>query len=616
MCTVVGYIGKSLCSTFIFEGLARLEYRGYDSAGFACLEPINQKLLYAKASGQLSHLIERVKKNPIDGFLGIGHTRWSTHGDFSERNAHPHFDCSKTISVVHNGIIENYDLLKNQLLQSGHVFDSDTDTEVISHLFESFLSSPELNLQAMCSFVRALEGMYAFIIMMQMFPETLIVVRKKSPLCIGIGDGEMFIASDVIAFAGKTDKVFFLPDESFAFVSKNSIKAYDFNGNELPIVTQIVSATFENVDKNGYQHFMLKEIYEQKSAIVKTVESLRSLESFLWEQMGVTAQKIKNIQQICLLGCGTSWHGARIAQFFFESITAVPVSVYLASEFRYMSFFPQENTLYMIISQSGETADALEALRLINAHGGLSTVTLTNVATSTMVREAGGFLLTCAGPEVAVASTKAFSTQLAAHYWLAHRIALEKKLINRTDLFQAEEDLLRVAQVLESSLEQHKNSIDLLYAQKYASCDKALFLGRHISYPLAMESALKLKEIAYVFAEGYPAGELKHGHLALVDNSMPVYIFSHRDPLIYQKLVSNAHEVQARGGRIIAFAYEGQGELCALAETFFVISGDLPPLLGPLAMIGLVQYFVYAIAKERGCPIDKPRNLAKSVTVE
>lgn len=615
MCTVVGYIGKSLCSTYIFEGLARLEYRGYDAAGFACLEPINKKLLYSKASGQLSQLTERLKQNPIDGFAGIGHTRWSTHGDFSERNAHPHFDCSQTISVVHNGIIENYDVLKAQLLTTGHIFTSDTDTEVISHLFESVVSLSDFDVQAICSVVQKLEGMYAFVIMTQKFPDTLLVVRKKSPLCIGIGDEEMFVASDVLAFAGKTDNVYFLPDDTFALVTCDGIKAYDFTGNELSVVTKTIAATFENFDKGGYQHFMLKEIYEQKNAIVKTVESLQKLEPVLWDQLGFTVEKIQNIQQICLLACGTSWHAARVAQFFFESITQVPVSVYLASEFRYMSFFPQKNTMYLIISQSGETADALEALRMINAYG-LSTVTLTNVATSTMVREAGGFLLTHAGPEVAVASTKAFSTQLAALYWLAHRIALEKKLIERDVLMQAEEDLFKVARLLENSLEQYKHAIDYTYASQYAAYDKALFLGRHISFPLAIESALKLKEIGYVFAEGYPAGELKHGHLALVDENMPVYIFSHQDPHIYQKLVSNAHEVKSRGGHIIAFAYEGQHELCELAETAFVISGNVPTLLGPLAMIGLVQYFVYTIAKERGCPIDKPRNLAKSVTVE
>jgi len=616
MCTVVGYIGKSFCSSFIFEGLARLEYRGYDSAGFACLEPINKKLLYLKASGQLTNLTERLKQDPIDGFSGIGHTRWSTHGDFSVNNAHPHFDCSKTISVVHNGIIENYSDLKAQLKLSGHIFDSETDTEVISHLFEFFLQSTTMQPSAVCNVVQSLQGTYAFIVMLQAFPDQLIIVRKKSPLCIGIGKGEMFIASDVIAFAGKTDQVFFLPDESFAFVSKDTINVYDFAGNELPVEPQVMKATFERSDKNGYEHFMLKEIYEQKNAITKTVESLRVLEPYLWDQLGLTAEKVAHIKQICFLACGTSWHAARIAQFYFESISAVPVSVHLASEFRYMSFFPQTDTLYIIISQSGETADALEALRLLNAHGGLSTITLTNVATSTMVREAGGFLLTCAGQEVAVASTKAFSTQLTALYWLSHRIAFEKQLIERANLFQAEEDLLAAAHMLENSLERYKYEIDVKYARLYAAYDKALFLGRHISYPLAMESALKLKEVGYVFAESYPAGELKHGPLALVDETMPVYIFSHSDHLIYQKLVSNAHEVKARGGRVIAFAYEGQHELCGLAETSFVISNDLPVLLGPLAMVGLMQYFVYAIAKERGCPIDKPRNLAKSVTVE
>jgi len=615
MCTVVGYIGKSLCSSYIFEGLTRLEYRGYDSAGFACLEPVNQKLLYSKASGHLSQLAERLKQNPIDGYSGIGHTRWSTHGNFSERNAHPHFDCGKVISVVHNGIIENFDELKSQLIAAGHTFESDTDTEVVSHLFESYLSEKGFNAQTITEVVQMLEGMYAFIIMLQMFPDTLIAVRKKSPLCIGIGDEEMFIASDVIAFAGKTDKVFFLPDESFALVSKNGIKAYSFLGQEIPVNVETVTLSFENIDKGGHEHFMLKEIYEQKNAIAKTVASLRSLGSALWDQLGITAEKAKNIKEISLLACGTSWHAARIAQFFFESITKVPVSVHLASEFRHMEFFPANNALYIFISQSGETADVLEALRLINEYD-VATIALTNVVTSTIVREAQGFLQTCAGPEIAVASTKAFSTQLAALYWLAHRIALEKNIIDNAAFMKAEQDIVRAAELMEKNLEQYKDVIDTQYAPQYAQYDEALFLGRHISYPLAMESALKIKEVAYVFAASYPAGELKHGSLALVDETVPVYIFSHPDPLIYQKIVSNAHEVKARGGHIIAFAYEGQHELSELAETAFVISGQFPPLLGSIVMLGVMQYFVYAIARQRGCPIDKPRNLAKSVTVE
>ncbi|HLC07522.1 MAG TPA: glutamine--fructose-6-phosphate transaminase (isomerizing) [Candidatus Babeliales bacterium] len=615
MCTVVGYVGKSFCSAFIFEGLARLEYRGYDSAGFACLDPINQKLLYSKSSGQLINLVERVQRDPIDGFLGIGHTRWSTHGDTSQENAHPHFDCFKNISVVHNGIVENHDVLRSQLLKSGHIFSSDTDTEVIAHLFEDLAHTSIIVPSSISAIMQQLHGAYAFLVMMESFPEYLIAVRKRSPLCVGIGDGEMFVASDVIAFSDKTNKVIFLPDESFAVISKKEIKIYDFAGNELPVVIQAVAATFERSEKNGYEHFMLKEIYEQRNAIIKTVNSLQALQPLLWNQLALTVGQVQNIAHIYLLACGTSWHAARIAQFFFEAITHVPVTVCLASEFRHASFFAQKNALYVVISQSGETADTLEALRLINAYG-LSTVALTNVATSTIVREANGFLLTHAGPEVAVASTKAFSTQLASLYWLAHYIAVEKGVITHKDLLRAECDLFSVAHVLESSLEQHKYAIDHIHAACYAQFDKALFLGRHISYPLAMESALKLKEVAYVFAESYPAGELKHGPLALVDNNMPVYVFSHGDPVIYQKLLSNAHEVKARGGRVIVFAYEGQTELCALAETSFIISNNVPALLGPLAIIGLVQYFVYAIAKERGCPIDKPRNLAKSVTVE
>lgn len=615
MCTVVGYIGKSFCSTFIFEGLARLEYRGYDSAGFACLDPISQKLHYSKSSGQLINLTEKVKKDSFDGFLGIGHTRWSTHGDTTEENAHPHFDCSKTISVVHNGIVENYAEIKRELISLGHIFSSDTDTEVISHLCESLVQKNNFTPLDVAGIVKQLHGAYAFIVMLQRFPDVLVAVRKKSPLCIGISDHEMFIASDVIAFADKTNKVIFLPDESFVLVHKDHVQLYDFQGSRIIAQEQKIDAQVELADKGEHDHFMLKEIYEQKRAIIQTVELLRSRHTIMLEQLGLSADCAKRIESICFIACGTSWHAARIAQFFFESIACVPVQVHLASEFRYTSFFPNKNVLHIFISQSGETADTLEALRLVKQYG-LLTIALTNVATSTIVREAGGFLLTCAGPEVAVASTKAFSTQLAALYWLAHYCALNKCSIMQEDVLQAETDLIHVAQVLENAINEHKNAIDNIYAVRYAHYNKALFLGRHISYPLAMEAALKLKEIAYVFAESYAAGELKHGPLALVDGDMPVYIFSHRDPIIYQKLLSNAHEVKARGGKVIVFAFADQTELCDLAETAFILSDEVPVLLAPLAMIGLVQYFVYAVAKERGCPIDKPRNLAKSVTVE
>ncbi len=359
---------------------------------------------------------------------------------------------------------------------------------------------------------------------------------------------------------------------------------------------------------------MLKEIYDQKNAIYSTVAFLRSIGGRIWDHLGLTKQQVKNLEHITLIGCGTSWHAARIAQFYFEQICHIPTRVHLSSEFRYMSFFPEKNSAYIFISQSGETADTLEALRLVNSMD-LPTIALTNVPSSTMVREADGFLLTQAGQEIAVASTKAFSTQIAALYWLAYRLALEKGSINEHKMEVAQEDLLVAAEVLENSIENYKHEIITKLAKFYSQYKKAIFLGRHISYPFALEASLKLKEVSYIFAQCYPAGELKHGPLALVDAQTPVFIFSHEDPLIYQKLVSNAQEVKARQGHLVIFALEGQTELIALADKAFIMP-RVKPLLTPLAMTGLMQFFVYQIAKELDRSIDKPRNLAKSVTVE
>ena len=359
---------------------------------------------------------------------------------------------------------------------------------------------------------------------------------------------------------------------------------------------------------------MLKEIYEQKKAIHDTVDFLQTIHDRIWDNMGIAAQDVVKLDSINLLGCGTSWHAGYIAQFFFETICMVPTRIHLASEFRHMPFFAQPNSLYVAISQSGETADTLEAMRLINGMK-LPTVALTNVFSSTMVRECDGFVLTQAGREIAVASTKAFSTQLTACYWLAHRIALEKKLINVNQMEQAQEDLLVAAELLENSIENYKLEIINTYAKQFAKYKKMIFLGRNISYPFALEAALKLKEIAYIFASCYPAGELKHGPLALIDDETPVFVFSHQDAIVYQKLVSNVQEVKARNGYVISFAFDGQSQLIELSNCSFVIP-RVKPLLGPLAMTGLMQFLFYAIAKELDCPIDKPRNLAKSVTVE
>jgi len=614
MCSVVGYIGKNLSRSFVTQGLERLEYRGYDSAGFACICPKDNRLLYAKAEGRLKNLIAQINQSPIDGHAGVGHTRWSTHGASSKRNAHPQFDCQKSISVVHNGIIENHHELKKQLIDAGHDFTSDTDTEIIVHLFEALLVSHKTFKAAVTDLVNRLEGAYAFICLMQDRPDQMLLVRKRSPLCIGVGDDEMFIASDLLAFMGKTNKVLFLPDDSYALIKKDLIELYDFSGKALPISLQTVDATWDAAEKQGHEHYMLKEIYEQKTAIHASVTFLQGISANIWDHLGLSLEQVKNLKTINLIGCGTSWHAARIAQFFFETLCKLPTRVHLASEFRYMPFFPEENSVYIAISQSGETADTLEALRMINA-ASLPTAALTNVASSTMVREAGGFILTQAGHEIAVASTKAFSTQLTALYWLANRLGVEKKFVSAKCMNTAEEDLLVAAEVLENTIENYKLDISRGLSKKYTQYKNGIFLGRHISYPFAMEAALKLKEISYVFAQSYPAGELKHGSLALIDEETPVFIFSHQDRAMYLKLLSNAQEAKARGGHIIAFAFEEQKELIELADHVFIIP-HVHPLLGPLAMTGVMQFFFYHIARELGCNIDKPRNLAKSVTVE
>jgi len=614
MCGIVGYIGKNYSRAFVLEGLARLEYRGYDSAGFACIDPKDSRLFYHKAAGRLTNLVAKCDQSLIDGHLGMGHTRWSTHGAPSENNAHPQFDCTKAVSVIHNGIIENHLALKKQLEATGHTFHSQTDTEIIAHLLESQLASHKTFKAAIVDVVNQLEGAYAIVAILEDHPDVMVLIRKRSPLCVGIGDDEMFVASDLMAFADKTKKVLFLPDESIAFVKKNRIEMYDFAGNVLPMHIQELAIEWFSFEKRGHEHYMLKEIYEQKTAIHDTVVFLRSMRNRIWDHLGLSIEQVLATDRLHFIGCGTSWHAALIAEFFFEEICMIPTRVHLASEFRYRHFFPDAHGVYIMVSQSGETADTLEALRMIREMK-LPTIALTNVASSTMVREADGFMLTQAGQEVAVASTKAFSTQVAALYWLANRLALEKKLITEVQMDQVEEDLLVVAELLENGIENYKIDIMQSIAQRYAQYKKVIFLGRHISYPFAMEAALKLKEISYIFAQCYSAGELKHGALALVDNETPVFVFSNQDPLVYQKLVSNVQEVKARGAHIVVFAFDGQDELCSLADQVF-ITPKVRPLLGQLAMTGIMQFLVYQMAKVLGRPIDKPRNLAKSVTVE
>jgi glucosamine--fructose-6-phosphate aminotransferase (isomerizing) len=614
MCGVVGYAGKNYSKAFILEGLSRLEYRGYDSAGLACISPTDNRLNYVKSTGQLKNLQLKSTLHPVDGHLGIGHTRWATHGTLTEDNTHPIFDCQKTISIVHNGIIENHHEMREALRTRGHTFHSDTDTEIIAHRLEELLPKHKTLKGAVTELVGTLEGAYAFIAIAQSFPNQMVVVRKRSPMCLGIGNDEMFIASDPLAFADRTKKVVYLPDETFAIVGRSSYELYNFAGDacKAPIQEFTIAATA--LEKHGHEHFMLKEIYEQKSAIAATLRFYNESDKSLYKQMGITRETIQKLSSLNLIGCGTSWHAARIGQFFFEEICKIPTRVLLASEFRYMPFFADPNSVGIAISQSGETADTLEGMRLVSGRG-IPIVTLTNVASSTMVREANGFLLTHAGPEIAVASTKAFSTQIALLFWLANRIALEKGLVTKREMQDAQADLLIAAEVLENTIEIYKHKILTEIAPYYSQFKRAIFLGRHISYPFALEAALKLKEISYIFAQCYPAGELKHGPIALIDDQTPVILFSVLDAVVYPKLVASAQEVKARKGHLVVFAFEGQQELMSLADQLFVLP-RVHPLLGPLAMTGIMQFFAYAIARELGCAIDKPRNLAKSLTVE
>lgn len=614
MCSVVGYVGKKQSCEFILEGLRRLEYRGYDSAGFACLDSENNTLCSTKATGQLSNLVSKLQKKIVDGSVAIGHTRWATHGKAMQKNAHPQLDCQQQCAVVHNGIIENFQSLKTKLEATGHSFFSDTDTEVIAHLFEEYLMDQQDPAIAFWQMVTQLEGAYACVVLSVKYPDTLFVARRGSPLCIGIGENELFVASDPLAFSGHANSVVFLPEKSFALLKAESYSIYNHKNERIKVKPQSIDAEWIAAEKDGHEHFMLKEIYEQKQAIDKSVQFYNVMSGSIEDHLGLTKKELQEIEHVTLIGCGTSWHAGRIAEFFFEEIVGIPATAALSSEFRHRKLFRKKKELYIAISQSGETADTLEAMRLINKQKQL-TVALTNVASSSMVRECQGFLLTQAGPEVAVASTKAFSTQLTALYWLAHRMALEKKKITKKDLIKAEQELMVSAELLESLIERYKHEIIVQDAPLYSTFSKYIFLGRHISYPFALEAALKLKEISYIFSQAYPAGELKHGPLALVDESVPVFVMSHADPAVYQKLLANVQEVKARNGHVIAFACEGQTELISLADRAFIVP-EVTPLLTPLVMTGLMQFFCYAVAKSCGKSIDKPRNLAKSVTVE
>lgn len=613
MCGIVGYVGNRQSRSLVLDGLSRLEYRGYDSAGFVCQDAERNVFSCIKSVGGIDNLTKQLEISPIDGFVGMGHTRWATHGASTEQNAHPHFNGDHTVAVVHNGIIENYAEIKARLVRDGHIFYSETDTEVVAHLFEELLRRECCLERAVFALVDELEGAFACVIMARQFPDGVIAIRRRSPLCIGVGDGEIFVASDVTAFSSHAHRVVYLPDETCAFVCRGSVRYFTFGGQPFEPIVRDVDPSWSTVSREGFSHFMLKEIYEQKRVLHDTASFCRTMSAETWQRSGLSGIE-DQIKRITFIACGTSSHAAEIASFFFEKINNIPATTILASEFRHRVVRPQPGDLYCFLSQSGETADALEALRQVRGLGG-RTFALVNVPDSSMVREADGYLLTQARREVAVASTKSFTAQVALLYWISHRFAAICGGRGEVSEHLALYDMLSLADVFEEAMERYRRDIETKLAPFYATFKHFIFLGRACSYPLACEAALKLKEVAYCFVDCYPSGELKHGPIALVDPTVPVFIFSSLEEQVYRKLLSGAQEVKARNGHLVVFAFEGQKELIALADTAFVVP-VVAPLLGSLALTGVMQLFVYHIAKQLGCPIDKPRHLAKSVTVE
>jgi len=624
MCGIVGYVGKKRVVPVILDGLKRLEYRGYDSAGIA-VAGNGEGLQVRRAEGKLRNLEEAIRLKPLDGTYGIGHTRWATHGRPTEENAHPHRDCTGKIVVVHNGIIENYLALKKKLAEEGHKFSTETDTEVIAHLVEKYHFRPGDGRQASLEeavrkTVKELTGVFALAVIAVDEPNKIVAARNGPPAVIGLGKDEYFVASDVPAILYHTRDLFFLADGDLAVITPAGVQLTDFDGQ--PIVRQVQHITWDPImaEKGGFKHFMLKEIYEQPRAVRDTTLGRVSLDSgkvFL-EEMEITEAEFRALKKIQIAACGTSWHAALAGKFMLERLARVPVEVDYASEYRYRDPIVERDSLTLLITQSGETADTIAAQRESKAKG-LKTLAICNVVGSMVTREAAGTIYTHAGPEIGVASTKAFTAQLTALFLLALYLGEVRGALSADEARKYIVELTRLPGKLEAILARDEEIEDL--AKEYQRAQDFLFLGRGVHYPIALEGALKLKELSYIHAEGYPAGEMKHGPNALIDENLPVVILAPKDPgdpgslVRYEKTRSNLKEVKARSGKVIALAIEGDEEVREEADrTIFV--PPAPELLLPILEIVPLQLLAYHIAVRRGCDVDQPRNLAKSVTVE
>ncbi|HEX4426794.1 MAG TPA: glutamine--fructose-6-phosphate transaminase (isomerizing) [Terriglobales bacterium] len=624
MCGIVGYVGKKQVVPVIIEGLRRLEYRGYDSAGIAVCGN-GDGLQIRRAEGKLRNLEEVIRLKPLDGTYGIGHTRWATHGRPTEENAHPHRDCTGRIVVVHNGIIENYVVLKRQLIAEGHKFTTETDTEIIAHLVEKFYvkdasgTRPSLE-EAVRTTVKLLTGVFALCVISVDEPNKIVAARNGPPSVIGLGKDEYFVASDVPAILFHTRDLFFLGDGDMAVLTPDGVKLTDFEGKT--VVREVQHITWDPImaEKGGFKHFMLKEIYEQPRSVRDTTLGRISQETghvFL-DEMQITESEFKAAKKINIEACGTSWHAGQAGKFMIESLARIPVEVDYASEWRYRDPIVDANTITVVISQSGETADTIAAQREAKSKGS-KTLAICNVVGAMITREAAGTIYTHAGPEIGVASTKAFTAQLTALYLFALYLGQLRGNMTEEQAKAAVFELTRLPGKLETLLTHDSECEEL--AKLYVRAQDFLFLGRGIHYPIALEGALKLKEVSYIHAEGYPAGEMKHGPNALIDENLPVVIIATRDPnnalsmVRYEKTMSNLKEVKARSGKVIAIATEGDEDIKEAADHVLYVPAA-PEELAPILEIVPLQLLAYHIAVRRGCDVDQPRNLAKSVTVE
>jgi glucosamine--fructose-6-phosphate aminotransferase (isomerizing) len=612
MCGIVGYVGQHSASEIIVDGLRRLEYRGYDSAGLVVLEA--GRLTIHRRPGKVADLAALLEGRPATGGIGLGHTRWATHGAPSESNSHPHADCSGSLAVVHNGIIENYLPLKQRLLQAGHVFRSQTDTEVIAHLVEQHLAGHRDLVEAVRRTLRELRGAYALGVLSTAAPDRLIVAKHGAgSVVVGLGQEGTFLASDIPAILPHTRDVVILEDGELAVLTAAGVELSTLAGEPVHRASSRITWDAAHAQKGGYPHFMLKEIHEQPQAVTDTFRGrvVEETGAVVLPDLGLTSEEIRAFRRVVLVACGTSYNAALAGRFMVEELAGLPAEVDISSEFRYRSLYLGPDTLVIAISQSGETADTLGAAKAATALGA-PVLAITNVVGSALSRESRATVYTHAGPEIGVASTKTFTSTVTVCYLLALALGRERQYLSPTDGRKRIEDLLEIPRLITSAISLNPDVAAL--ARALAGYEHFLYLGRGVNHPVALEGALKLKELSYIHAEGYAAGEMKHGPIALIDERVPVLAVAPRDPS-YDRILGNVEEVKARGGRVVALCHHGDTELAGRADHVLVVP-PTPDLLSPLVSVVPLQLLAYHVALVRGCNVDQPRNLAKSVTVE